>query len=87
MILAHLDKQVADYETVGIYLRLQRDAVQAAILNADTAGMAPGAVAARSSRGQLLSSVSWAVCLVTLAVHRGGVMTGVEIAAGRMLAP
>ncbi|MFI8242917.1 DUF6233 domain-containing protein [Streptomyces sp. NPDC085866] len=31
VILAHLDKQVADHETVGIYLRLQREAVQEAL--------------------------------------------------------
>ncbi|MGW3441997.1 DUF6233 domain-containing protein [Streptomyces sp. NPDC001076] len=35
VILAHLDKQVADHETVGTYLRLQRDAVQAAIAKAE----------------------------------------------------
>ncbi|MFE7276907.1 DUF6233 domain-containing protein [Streptomyces sp. NPDC057623] len=34
MILAYLDKQVADNETVGIYLRLQRDAVQRALATA-----------------------------------------------------
>ncbi|MEV1082024.1 DUF6233 domain-containing protein [Streptomyces sp. NPDC050211] len=34
-ILAHLDKQLADNETVGIYLRLQRDAVRAALARAD----------------------------------------------------
>ncbi|MFF7067320.1 DUF6233 domain-containing protein [Streptomyces pseudovenezuelae] len=34
-ILAHLDKQVADHETVGIYLRLQRDAVRAALARAE----------------------------------------------------
>lgn len=34
MILAHLDKQVADNETVGTYLRLQRDAVQRALASA-----------------------------------------------------
>ncbi|WP_217545601.1 DUF6233 domain-containing protein [Streptomyces sp. GbtcB6] len=35
VILAHLDKQMADHETIGIYLRLQRDAVQAAIAKAE----------------------------------------------------
>ncbi|MFE5031266.1 DUF6233 domain-containing protein [Streptomyces sp. NPDC056683] len=35
VILAHLDKQVADHETIGTYLRLQRDAVQAAIVKAE----------------------------------------------------
>lgn len=34
-ILEHLNKQVADNETVGIYLRLQRDAVQAALAKTD----------------------------------------------------
>ncbi len=38
-ILAHLDQQVADHETVGIYLRLQREAVQAALAHAE--GLAP----------------------------------------------
>lgn len=35
VILAHLDKQVADNETVGTYLRLQRDAVQRALASAE----------------------------------------------------
>ena len=35
-ILAHLDQQVADHEAVGIYLRLQREAVQAALAAAET---------------------------------------------------
>jgi hypothetical protein len=35
-ILAHLDKQVADHEAVGIYLRLQRQTVQAALVRAET---------------------------------------------------
>ncbi|MFF4709254.1 DUF6233 domain-containing protein [Streptomyces sp. NPDC001297] len=30
-ILAHLDQQIADTDTIGTYLRLQRDAVQAAL--------------------------------------------------------
>ncbi|GGJ14403.1 DUF6233 domain-containing protein [Streptomyces brasiliensis] len=34
-ILAHLDKQIADTETVAIYLRLQRDAVRAALIRAE----------------------------------------------------
>ncbi|NUP15413.1 MAG: hypothetical protein HOZ81_04780 [Streptomyces sp.] len=34
-ILAHLERQVADHEAVGIYLRLQRDAVQAALTHAE----------------------------------------------------
>ncbi|MFF7946991.1 DUF6233 domain-containing protein [Streptomyces griseorubiginosus] len=34
-ILAHLDKQLTDHETVGIYLRLQRDAVLAALARAE----------------------------------------------------
>ena len=34
-VLAHLDQQRADNETVGIYLRLQRDAVQAALAQAE----------------------------------------------------
>ncbi|MFC8361108.1 DUF6233 domain-containing protein [Streptomyces griseorubiginosus] len=34
-ILAHLEQQVADHEAVGIYLRLQRDAVQAALARAE----------------------------------------------------
>jgi hypothetical protein len=34
-ILAHLDQQRADNEAVSIYLRLQRDAVQAAIAQAE----------------------------------------------------
>jgi hypothetical protein len=33
-ILAHLDKQLADTETVATYLRLQRNAVQAALTQA-----------------------------------------------------
>lgn len=35
-ILAHLDKQITDHEAVGIYLRLQREAVQAALAQAET---------------------------------------------------
>jgi hypothetical protein len=34
-ILAHLDKQLAENETVGIYLSLQRDAVRAALARAE----------------------------------------------------
>ncbi|MFC8676726.1 DUF6233 domain-containing protein [Streptomyces griseorubiginosus] len=34
-ILAHLDGQLAQNETVGIYLRLQREAVQAALARAE----------------------------------------------------
>ncbi|MFJ1869941.1 DUF6233 domain-containing protein [Streptomyces chartreusis] len=34
-ILAHLDKELAANETVGTYLRLQRQAVQAALKQAD----------------------------------------------------
>ncbi|MEU0426455.1 DUF6233 domain-containing protein [Streptomyces canus] len=34
-ILAHLDQQITDHETVGIYLRLQREAVQAALAQAE----------------------------------------------------
>ncbi|MFF4307912.1 hypothetical protein [Streptomyces sp. NPDC001601] len=34
-ILAHLDKQIADTETVATYLRLQRHAVLAAISRAE----------------------------------------------------
>jgi hypothetical protein len=34
-ILAHLERQVADHEAVGIYLRLQRDAVQGALTKAE----------------------------------------------------
>ncbi|WP_406157715.1 DUF6233 domain-containing protein [Streptomyces canus] len=45
-ILAHLDRQVADHETVGIYLRLQRDAVLAALAQAETpAARRPGRLA------------------------------------------
>ena len=36
VILAHLDKQMADHETIATYLRLQRDAVQEAITEAET---------------------------------------------------
>lgn len=35
-ILAHLDRQITDHEAVGIYLRLQREAVQAALAHAET---------------------------------------------------
>jgi hypothetical protein len=34
-ILAHLEQQRADNETIGIYLRLQRDAIQAALAQAE----------------------------------------------------
>ncbi|MFD8741288.1 hypothetical protein ACFV06_41210, partial [Streptomyces sp. NPDC059618] len=34
-ILAHLDQQIAHTETIGTYLRLQRDAVQAALDRAE----------------------------------------------------
>lgn len=40
-ILEHLDKQLADNETVGIYLRLQRDAVQAALARAEASAARP----------------------------------------------
>jgi len=35
-ILAHLDQQLTDHATVGTYLRLQRDAVRAALTRAET---------------------------------------------------
>ncbi|MCG7203985.1 DUF6233 domain-containing protein [Streptomyces arenae] len=35
VILAHLDKQLADHETIGTYLRLQHAAVQAALDQAE----------------------------------------------------
>ncbi|MDQ0904364.1 hypothetical protein QFZ22_000349 [Streptomyces canus] len=35
-ILTHLDKQIADNDTVGIYLRLQRQAVQDALARNET---------------------------------------------------
>ncbi|QOV37199.1 hypothetical protein IM697_01660 [Streptomyces ferrugineus] len=34
-ILANLDEQIASHETVGIYLRLQREAVRAALTRAE----------------------------------------------------
>ncbi|MFK0106407.1 DUF6233 domain-containing protein [Streptomyces sp. NPDC091217] len=37
VILAHLDKQMADHETVGTYLRLQHSVVQAALARAEQA--------------------------------------------------
>jgi hypothetical protein len=37
-ILAHLDEQLAGNETVGIYLRLQRDTVRAALAAAERRG-------------------------------------------------
>ncbi|MEV6763475.1 DUF6233 domain-containing protein [Streptomyces sp. NPDC051105] len=46
VILAHLDKQMADHETVGIYLRLQRDAVQAAISRAELRAVSKPVVSA-----------------------------------------
>ncbi|MFJ2007030.1 DUF6233 domain-containing protein [Streptomyces chartreusis] len=35
VILAYLDEQIARHETVGVYLRLQRDAVRDALAHAD----------------------------------------------------
>ncbi|WP_189308926.1 DUF6233 domain-containing protein [Streptomyces brasiliensis] len=35
VILAHLERQIAENETVGLYLRLQRDAVVAALADLD----------------------------------------------------
>ncbi len=35
VILAHLEQQIAETETIGIYLRLQRDAVRQALTAAD----------------------------------------------------
>jgi hypothetical protein len=35
IILEHLDKQVLDNETIGIYLRIQRDAVRQALARAE----------------------------------------------------
>lgn len=35
MILAHLDRQIAENQTIGIYLRLQRDAVREALVRAE----------------------------------------------------
>ncbi|MEU9245839.1 DUF6233 domain-containing protein [Streptomyces sp. NPDC048385] len=46
VILAHLDKQMADHETIGTYLRLQRDAVQAAIARAERRAIPRPAVSA-----------------------------------------
>ncbi|MDT7847229.1 DUF6233 domain-containing protein [Streptomyces justiciae] len=40
-ILEHLDKQIADNETVATYLRLQRDAVQAALARAEPSPARP----------------------------------------------
>lgn len=40
-ILAHLEQQVADHDAVGIYLRLQRDAVRAALAEAEGPPPAP----------------------------------------------
>lgn len=40
-ILTHLDKQLAENETVAIYLRLQRDAVQAALARAEAPAARP----------------------------------------------
>ncbi|WP_405930336.1 DUF6233 domain-containing protein [Streptomyces sp. NBC_00827] len=57
-ILAHLERQLANNETVGIYLRLQRDAVRAALAVADrptrTPTPSPARPAARVSPGYLL---------------------------------
>ncbi|MEV5986824.1 DUF6233 domain-containing protein [Streptomyces sp. NPDC052051] len=36
-ILRHLEEQIADNETLGVYLRLQRDAVRAALTRAEAA--------------------------------------------------
>ncbi|MCN9242691.1 DUF6233 domain-containing protein [Streptomyces sp. RY43-2] len=36
-ILRHLEEQLADNETLGVYLRLQRDAVRAALTRAEAA--------------------------------------------------
>ncbi|MEV7145455.1 DUF6233 domain-containing protein [Streptomyces sp. NPDC093084] len=53
-ILAHLDTQLADTETVATYLRLQRDAVRAALSRADrTAAPRPVPAAPRQPRRQL----------------------------------
>lgn len=46
VILAHLDKQMADHETIGIYLQLQRDAVQAAISRAELRAIPRPAISA-----------------------------------------
>ncbi|MFJ8158892.1 DUF6233 domain-containing protein [Streptomyces sp. NPDC094468] len=53
-ILAHLEKQIADTDTVGTYLRLQRDAVQAALSRTHrTAPPRPALAAPRQSPRQL----------------------------------
>ncbi|MBT2676806.1 hypothetical protein J7E95_39695 [Streptomyces sp. ISL-14] len=50
-ILAHLDKQLADNETVGIYLRLQRDAVRDALARAERQPTSPQASPQRNALG------------------------------------
>ncbi|MFG2554430.1 DUF6233 domain-containing protein [Streptomyces sp. NPDC048581] len=63
-ILAHLDKEIAENETVTIYLRLQRDAVHAALARAEAprprrprlpkGGAGPGSVAQIVPRPQFV---------------------------------
>ena len=50
-ILAHLDQQPADAETIGIYLRLQRDAVQAALSRAEAPPPQPSQRPGRLPKG------------------------------------
>ncbi|WP_432027480.1 DUF6233 domain-containing protein [Streptomyces sp. 1222.5] len=46
-ILAHLDRQLAETETVGVYLRLQRDAVRQALAATDRPPPGPAPAPAR----------------------------------------
>ncbi|MFJ9351715.1 DUF6233 domain-containing protein [Streptomyces sp. NPDC101237] len=56
-ILAHLERQIAETDTVGTYLRLQRDAVQAALSRTGRpAGPHPALAAPRQSPRQLQRS-------------------------------
>ncbi|MEU8718227.1 DUF6233 domain-containing protein [Streptomyces sp. NPDC048663] len=57
-ILAHLDQQIADTDTVATYLRLQRDAVQAALSRTSrtAAPPHPALAAPRQSPRQLQRS-------------------------------
>ena len=50
VILAHLNQQLTANETVGIYLRLQRDAVQNALARAEGGGQSGRRGGARGAR-------------------------------------
>lgn len=80
VILAHLDKQMVDHETVGIYLRLQREAVQEALARAEAPpSRRPGRPASRPAKGgKMLPPLAQAKARVGFVVQQKRTPNGPE---------